>query len=91
VTDLLLLSADDDLLVVELKKSGTDKTIGQICRYMGWVKHRLAEDGQNVRGIVVTQDYDHRLAYAANVIPDVTVKKVAISFSVTSEGLELPE
>lgn len=89
--DFLLISPDNNLIVVELKKSGTDKTIGQICRYMGWVKHRLAKPGQKVKGIIVTQDYDHRLAYAASVIPDLVVKKVAISFSVSAEGLELPE
>ena len=89
--DLLLVAPNNDLIVVELKKSSTDKTIGQVCRYMGWVKHRVANTGQNVRGIIVTQDYDHRLAYAANVIPNLTIKKVSISFNITSGELELPQ
>jgi RecB family endonuclease NucS len=37
--DLLLQGTNGELIVVELKKSGTDRTIGQILRYMGWVTH----------------------------------------------------
>lgn len=89
--DLLLKSANDDIYVIELKKAGTDKTVGQICRYMGWVRHRLAKDNQRVRGIIVTQDYDYRLSYAASVVNDLTVKRIQISFNSTSETPELPE
>jgi len=89
--DLLLKSANDDIYVIELKKAGTDKTVGQICRYMGWVRHRLAKDNQRVRGIIVTQDYDYRLSYAASVVNDLTVKRIQISFNITSETPELPE
>jgi len=89
--DLLLKSKNNDIYVIELKKAGTDKTVGQICRYMGWVKHRIAKKGQIVNGIIVTQDYDHRLSYAANVVNNLKVKKIQVSFKVTSEQLELPE
>lgn len=89
--DILLKTPKGDIVVVELKKSGTDKTIGQICRYMGWVKHRLATEGQTVQGIVVTQDYDQRLAYAAHAVPGLLVKKVQVSFAVSSDELRLPE
>ena len=77
--------------MIELKKAGTDKTVGQICRYMGWVRHRLAKHGQEVRGIIVTQDYDHRLSYAATVVSNLSVKRIQISFNITSEEPELPE
>jgi hypothetical protein len=89
--DLLLRVRGGDLVVVELKKSGTDRTIGQILRYMGWVRHRLAKPGQTVRGLIVTQDHDDRLTYAASMVPNLTVKRVALSFTVNTEDLSLPQ
>lgn len=89
--DLLLKSSSNDLYVVEMKKAGTDKTVGQICRYMGWAKHRLARQGQKVHGIIVTQDYDHRLSYAATVVNNLAVRRIQVAFTITSEEPELPE
>lgn len=89
--DLLLRSSNNDIYVVELKKTGTDKTVGQIARYMGWVKHRLAKNGETVYGIIVTQDYDHRLSYAATVVNNLCVKRIHVAFTINSEQSDLPE
>ena len=48
--DLLCIDKDGKLVCLELKKEkGGDKTIGQITRYMGWVKVNLVknEEGQS--------------------------------------------
>ncbi|MCX7424564.1 MAG: endonuclease NucS [Planctomycetia bacterium] len=51
-------------LVIELKKDQTsDTTVGQVLRYMGWVRRNLANGG-DVRGLVVSHDIDRRLQYA---------------------------
>ncbi|MBC8181909.1 DUF91 domain-containing protein [candidate division KSB1 bacterium] len=42
-------------LVIELKKKvATDKTVGQIHRYIGWVKENLARNNEEVFGCIVT-------------------------------------
>lgn len=71
--DILAISKDKkELLVVELKKGhASDHVIGQIQRYMGFVVEELAEDNQNVRGVIIALE-DHlsikrALAVAKNI------------------------
>jgi len=50
IIDLLCIDKDGKFVVLELKKEkGSDKTIGQITKYMGWVKANLVknEEGQS--------------------------------------------
>ncbi|MDR9785968.1 MAG: endonuclease NucS [Peptococcaceae bacterium MAG4] len=57
-------------LVIELKKSqSTDRVIGQILRYMGWVKRHLASPEEKVRGLIISPDVDKNLQYALAVFP----------------------
>ncbi len=61
-----------DFVVVELKKSrASDKVVGQVLRYIGWVKENLAKD-KNVYGIILTYagDKDLRLEYALKTVKD---------------------
>ena len=53
--DILAISKDKkELLVVELKKGrASDVVVGQIQRYMGYVKEELAESNQSVRGVII--------------------------------------
>lgn len=54
-------------VVVELKRGReSDKVVGQVLRYIGWVKENLAKSGQDVYGIIITfeGDPDPRLKYA---------------------------
>ena len=56
------------LVVIEIKRGQqSDKAIGQLARYMGWVKDHLA-DGREVQGIILTPSYDDRLRYAIKVL-----------------------
>ena len=73
-----------DYVVIELKRGqGTDQTIGQVLRYMGWVKEHLARDSHKVRGMVICQRGDERLDYALSMIPDVDAKFYKVDFKLT--------
>lgn len=56
---------ENQWLVIELKKDQTsDSTVGQILRYMGWVRRHLASDGDIVKGLIICRDIDCKLQYA---------------------------
>jgi endonuclease len=79
--DILALDAQGNYVVIELKVSrGYDRTIGQLLRYMGWIKKNLA-DGKNVRGIIVASDITEDLRLAASQLQDVKLLEYEISFS----------
>lgn len=62
-------------LVVELKLSrSSDQTVGQLLRYMGWVKSHLAESDEEVEGVIVAESFDDRLRYAIRAIPEGNIK-----------------
>ena len=66
-------------VVIELKKNQTsDDTIGQIARYMGWVKEKLHD--KNVQGIIVAGAYDERLYYASKTVPNVELFIYKVDF-----------
>lgn len=70
-----------DYLVVELKRGQTsDQTIGQIARYMGWVKHWLAGD-KNVKGLIIAAAHDKRMEYSLKVVNDIELCVYKVDFS----------
>jgi len=80
--DILAISKDKKtLLVVELKKGRvSDNVIGQIQRYMGYVKDELAESNQNVRGIVIALEDDIRLRRALSVTVNIDFYRYQVNF-----------
>jgi len=81
--DILAISKDKKtLLVVELKKGRvSDNVIGQIQRYMGYVKEELAEERQMVRGIVIALEDDLRIKRALSVTNNIDFYKYEVSFN----------
>ncbi|MCU1269202.1 MAG: hypothetical protein JWN74_496 [Acidobacteriaceae bacterium] len=79
------------LVVVELKRGKTsDATVGQILRYMSWVKENVAEKDQEVEGIIVAREVDDALRYAVkNQQIEVLVYKVNFSLSKPTQSREL--
>jgi len=76
--DLLCQDALGNFVVVELKKSqGTDQVVGQILRYMGWVKEKYPKS--HVRGIVIVGKKDDALTYAIKAAPDIEAKEFKLS------------
>lgn len=85
------LAADrkaNELIVIELKRGQTsDATVGQVLRYMNWVRENVATEGQNVRGIIVASEIDDALRYAARGLPNVSVKTYAVTFSLQAADI----
>jgi hypothetical protein len=68
----------NDYVVIELKKYQTsDDTIGQLARYMGWVKENK---GGNVKGVIIAGVYDRKLDFALKVMPEVEVFLYQVDF-----------
>jgi restriction system protein len=80
--DILAISKDKkELLVVELKKGRvSDMVIGQLQRYMGYVKEELAEKGQIVKGIIIAFEEDIRLRRALAVTQNIDFYTYKVSF-----------
>jgi len=81
--DLLAVHTEtNDFYVLELKRGlGDDEVVGQVSRYMGWIKQNLAADGQNVYGIICTAGASDRLKYAAAANPNISVFNYSVNFS----------
>lgn len=84
--DILAISKDQkELLVVELKKGRTsDVVVGQIQRYMGYVKSELAEEHQTVKGIIIAGEADLRLERALSVTQNISFQKYEVKFRLIS-------
>jgi hypothetical protein len=78
--DVLAIDGRSNLVVIELKAGrADDRVCGQILRYMGWVRTHVA-NGQNVRGIIVANDFTESLKFAARAMSDVALKKYRVRF-----------
>ena len=68
-------------VVIELKRNQTsDDTVGQLMRYMGWVKRELKDN--DVKGIIIAGKYDKKLDYALEYAPfDTDVFIYNVSFT----------
>lgn len=74
--DLLARHREEDRwLVIELKRDqSSDETIGQILRYMGWVKENLMNIDGKVEGLIICEVANNNLRYALKCVPDVNLK-----------------
>jgi restriction system protein len=84
--DILAVSKDGkELLVVELKRGRvSDKVVGQIQRYMGFVVEELASDGQKVRGVIIGFEDDANLRRALVVAPKIEFFRYEVKFRLIS-------
>jgi hypothetical protein len=57
------------------KGQTSDDTVGQVARYMGWVKNRLA-GGQDVKGVIIAGANDARLQIALESLPNVELLSI---------------
>jgi hypothetical protein len=80
--DILATDANGGLVVIELKVSrGYDRVVGQLLRYIGWIKKNLAESGQNVRGVIVARKISEDLLLACSMVPGVELFEYELSLS----------
>ena len=80
--DILAISKNKKtLLVVELKKGRvSDNVVGQIQRYMGYVKEELLEEGQQVKGAIIGLEDDIRIRRALSVTNNIDFYRYQVSF-----------
>ena len=79
--DILAVDENGDFVVFELKRARTaDRAIGQLTRYMGWLKHTIARE-RKVSGVIVAREIDQRLRFAASVIPEVVLLEYKVEFT----------
>lgn len=80
--DILAISKDKkELLVIELKKGrASDRVLGQVQRYMGYVLDELAEPNQKVKGLIIGFDEDAQLKRALRVAENVEYYRYELNF-----------
>lgn len=72
---------DKKWLVVELKRNqSSDDTVGQIARYIGYVRETLAKDKDDVQGLIISRAGDEKLRYALSVIANVDLMVYEVDF-----------
>jgi restriction system protein len=86
--DILAISKDRKrLLVVELKRGrASDVVVGQVLRYMGFIRAQVAEADQTVEGIVIALEDDPKLKYALMPVPSITFYRYQVSFKLIPGG-----
>lgn len=83
--DILAKDQAGDYVIIELKAGVADsETFGQISAYIGWVKRNLAKDSK-VRGIIVANDFEERVKYAAQSVSNIELKRYGLKFEFNDE------
>jgi hypothetical protein len=82
--DILAIDDGGDFVVFELKRArSSDHAIGQLTRYMGWLKQTIGKD-RKIQGVIVAKSISENLKYAVSVIPDVSLFEYEVSFQLKS-------
>lgn len=78
--DILAIDDKGAFYVFELKRGRSpDYVIGQLARYMGWVKQTIGRNA-DVFGVIVSKQISSNLRYAVSVVPNVHLFEYEISF-----------
>jgi len=82
--DILAVDTSGNLYAFELKRARSpDKAIGQIARYMGWLKNNIGKN-VNVYGVIIAKEITENLKYSISALPNVTLFEYSVSFSLNS-------
>lgn len=80
--DILALDTNKNYVIVELKVSrGYDRVVGQILRYMAWIRKYQAEVNQKVRGIIIAREITEDLILACSETQNVELFEYSLSVS----------
>jgi endonuclease len=83
--DILAVDAKNGFVVIELKVSrGYDRVVGQLMRYMAWIRKNQAEPGQHVRGVVVAREISEDLLLACSLLSCVQLFEYELSLKLSS-------
>lgn len=85
--DILAISKDrKTVLVIELKRGmASDRVVGQIQRYMGYVKEEVLEKGQKLKGLIIGLEPDKGLKRALSMCPDIEFCRYKVDFKLIKE------
>jgi hypothetical protein len=84
--DIVAIDSNGDFYVFELKRGRSpDHAIGQLARYMGWVKETIGKD-RKINGVIVAKEIGPNLRYAVSVMPNVTLFEYEIEFHLKPIG-----
>jgi hypothetical protein len=78
---------DKRWLVIELKRGQTsDSTVGQVARYVGWIRENLAGEDEVVEGLVIAHRGDDKTRYALSVVPGIDFSTYEVNFRLQPRG-----
>lgn len=82
--DILAIDSNNNYVVIELKVSrGYDRVVGQILRYMAWIRKNHAEESQKVRGIIIAREISDDLLLACSETNNVELYEYNLSITLT--------
>jgi restriction system protein len=69
------------ILIIELKRGRvSDVVVGQVLRYMGYVREQIAESNQTVEGVIIGLEDDQKLKWAIASVPSISFYRYKIDF-----------
>ena len=78
--DVLAKDKGNNYVVIELKVSrGYDRVVGQILRYMAWIRKNHAEQNQKVRGVIIAREITEDLLLACSETQNVDLFEYSLS------------
>jgi hypothetical protein len=87
--DILALDSEDTYVVIELKVSrGYDRVVGQLLRYVAWIRQNQAEPGQRVRGVIVAREISEDLLLACSELDNVSLFEYELSVSLQRVAID---
>jgi len=78
--DILAVDESGAFFVFELKRARSpDYAMGQLTRYMGWVRETIGKE-REVHGVIVAKNISDSLRYAVAVVPHVSLFEYEVEF-----------
>jgi len=87
IIDILAQSKDGkEWLVVELKKGRSgDQVVGQLLRYIGWIRKEKAKEKEEVKGLIIVGEITDKLKYALETVDNVDLMVYSVNFKLRRE------
>ena len=88
--DILAVDKDNNYVVIELKVSrGYDRVVGQILRYIAWIKQNHADSSQKVRGIIIAREISEDLILACSETKRIELLEYNLSISLNKININV--
>jgi hypothetical protein len=89
--DILAVDAKGGLVVIELKVSrGYNRVVGQLMRYIAWIRKNQAEPEQDVRGVIIARAISEDLLLACSLLPGIRLFEYELSMKLNSVSVPEP-